>query len=348
MSIELSEQQRLFVQRQIDNFWDSLIRDELNPVQLVLRYRTPPPSIQAIVGEIERWRALWQMPVPSDNNKIDLSFAPLIKSALLARRRVVATDVDERRTKTLHPEALASLDGELAEFDDFTSQDWFQNAAPLPIPRLAEFLTLQEVERLLQIRQLRLADREFDEKFHLLQAFRLLLPDLAFYRETSGVRGNPVALAFVDIDDFKRLNTKYGHKVVDEAILPIFMRRLEAFTFARGYSYRIGGDEYGVLLGNGKGAQQAFTELLSSIAELTFTGIEERLSVSIGLCTVPADSDLSEAAIYGRANRAMRYAKDHGKSTIATYANARMREEDLLIVSQPSNQRNVSNAGVPN
>jgi diguanylate cyclase (GGDEF)-like protein len=347
MSIELSDEQRVFLLRQIDDFWVSLIRDELNPVQVVLRYRAPPPSIQAVAGEIERWRALWQVPLPSDN-KIDLSFAPLIKAALLARRRVVATDVDERRTKTLNPEALASLDGELAAFNNFSSQAWFQEAAPLPIPRMAEFLTLQEVERILQERQLRLPDREFDEKFHLLQAPRLLLPDLAFYRETSGVRGNPVALALVDIDDFKRLNTKYGHKLVDDAILPVFMRRLEAFTYARGFSYRIGGDEYGVLLGNGQGAGQTFNHLLTSIAELTFTRIEERLSVSIGLCTVPADSDLSEATIYERANRAMRYAKDSGKSTIATYATARMREEDLFTLSPPTSHRNVSNSGAQN
>jgi diguanylate cyclase (GGDEF)-like protein len=188
------------------------------------------------------------------------------------------------------------------------------------------------VERTLKSRNVHLAEREYDEKFHLLQAPRLVLPDLAYYRAASGVRGNSVALAFIDIDDFKRLNTKYGHHVIDLQVLPVFMRSLEAFAFARGFAYRMGGDEYVAILGNGQGAVQALDGLRSDVERLAFDGIPERLTISVGVCIALPSSDLSDMAIYERANSAMPFAKEHQKNSIATYVTEGLTEGDLEIV----------------
>jgi diguanylate cyclase (GGDEF)-like protein len=177
-------------------------------------------------------------------------------------------------------------------------------------------------------------EREYDEKFHLLQAPRLLIPDLAYYREASGARGNSVALAFVDIDDFKHLNTKHGHITVDQCVLPVFMRHLEAFTFARGHAYRMGGDEYAILLGNGQGAVEALAALRQSVPALTYHGVSDHLTVSIGLCSVPPTLDRSDHDVYERANRAMLYAKDQGKNCIATYCGEKLADSELTVIQQ--------------
>lgn len=338
MVIALSPQQRQFVQQQVEQFYIRLSQWEILPIRRALESFEVPRTIKAVEDAVERWRQLFTYSAEApEGQPITDSFVPLLKAALLARRRAVAADIDRRREKTQHPEAIDILNAELIPFDEIASQPWFRAATPLALPRVADFLNLEELERVLQERGLQpggaaYREREYDEKFHLLQAPRLLIPDLAYYREASGARGNSVALAFVDIDDFKHLNTKHGHIIVDQCVLPVFMRRLEAFTFARGHAYRMGGDEYAILLGNGQGAIESLDALRQSIPALTYLGISDRLTVSIGLCTVPPTLDRSDHDVYERANRAMRHAKEHGKNCLAIYSGEELVESELSVI----------------
>jgi diguanylate cyclase (GGDEF)-like protein len=198
---------------------------------------------------------------------------------------------------------------------------------------MSDYLTLEEVERHLRERNVRLSERQYDEKFHLLQAPTLLLPDIEYYRTVGAIRGNSTAVAYIDIDDFKALNTKYGHPKVDRDVLPIFMRALESFTFARGHAYRLGGDEYVLLLANGQGARAALMDLQQILRGLSYHEINESTLVSIGLCDVTPECCLSNQGIVERANRAMRHAKEHAKSGLVSYAQSSFREEDLVVVT---------------
>lgn len=57
-----------------------------------------------------------------------------------------------------------------------------------------------------------------------------------------------LGMLFFDLDNFKQINDRHGHKKGDEALV-IFARQLTSFT-RRGtdYCYRFGGDEFVVLL----------------------------------------------------------------------------------------------------
>ena len=57
--------------------------------------------------------------------------------------------------------------------------------------------------------------------------------------------GTTVALCLIDIDRFKQVNDRHGH-LAGDAILEALARAIEATTPGRGY--RLGGDEYGLLL----------------------------------------------------------------------------------------------------
>ena len=93
--------------------------------------------------------------------------------------------------------------------------------------------------------------RQFDEKFRILQALRQFYSDLDATRETHALRQiDLLAVAFVDIDDFKNYNSTHTKLVVDRLVLPQFMRLVEAHMFERGYAYRQGGDEYLLFLRN--------------------------------------------------------------------------------------------------
>ena len=90
--------------------------------------------------------------------------------------------------------------------------------------------------------------RQYDEKFHILQVPSFLLPDLGYFRARCEDRETPSAITFIDIDDFKSLNTRHHETKVDRNVLPRFMQAIEAHVFHHGYAYRQGGDEYLILV----------------------------------------------------------------------------------------------------
>jgi two-component system, cell cycle response regulator len=75
---------------------------------------------------------------------------------------------------------------------------------------------------------------------------RRLLDDLAAALERAR-QGSPCTLAFFDLDGFKRYNDSFGHGAGD-ALLARLGRALDSAVEGRGEAYRLGGDEFCVLL----------------------------------------------------------------------------------------------------
>jgi diguanylate cyclase (GGDEF)-like protein len=267
--------------------------------------------------------------------EVDDTWNPLLKRVLLAYRLEKATEVERLREKTAHLEVLDRLDETIRPLDELAARRWIREAAALPIPRLTDYLDLERVEKKVR-EQLRLARREFDEKFHILQAPSLFLPDLHYYREKCALRGAPVAVAFLDIDEFKRkFNTPHGETQVDRRVLPRFMRALEAHVAFHGQAYRQGGDEYMILLpGLSRGLAIAFLEeLRGKLGRLDYPDVPERTTVSIGLCVAEADCPLTDRELRERANRAEAFAKRSGRNCIATYRGRHLADDELYIAA---------------
>jgi len=98
----------------------------------------------------------------------------------------------------------------------------------------------------------------------------------------------PLAVAMVDIDDFKRINDTFGHDAGDAALRHVADLLSHRF---RGSDIvcRFGGEEFCVLAVNmnASAAERVFEETCRTIAE-TPVCVEDqtiRLTVSIGLCT---------------------------------------------------------------
>lgn len=84
--------------------------------------------------------------------------------------------------------------------------------------------------------------------------------------------GSVIALLFVDLDDFKRVNDTLGHELGDEMLVDV-ARRLEACLRGGEVVARLGGDE--------------FTVLLEAIPDAeTATGVAERILDALGACGV--------------------------------------------------------------
>ena len=260
-------------------------------------------------------------------------FAPLIKRIMIHQRRIVASKLEEPLSKTFHPELIGNLEKELEPVRKMMEAAWFLETTALRVPHLTEFLAIKFVEDM-HNSALTLEKREYDEKFHILQAPSLFVKDLRYYREKCELRSNGLMVAYLDIDDFKAFNTRYTETKVDRDILPRFMELMESHLYTHGQGYRYGGDEYILLLPNFSLAMGVcfIKEFQQKLRMITYRGVAEKTTVSIGALFVPSDCFLTEREVEDRANRAKNFAKKNGKNCIATFKGTYYDDSELVIV----------------
>ena len=118
--------------------------------------------------------------------------------------------------------------------------------------------------------------------------------------------GTEVALMFVDLDDFKGVNDRYGHGAGD-ALLKAVARELVGHVRASDVVGRLGGDEFGVLIWHA-GEEQALAkarELESLIARVVIIHGKARIeaAASVGMALLVADTTPED--MIGAADHAM-------------------------------------------
>lgn len=164
---------------------------------------------------------------------------------------------------------------------------------------------LDALERIIEASAPAIATREKQQKFGILDAPNLLAADLD---GTPGCMG--ACFIYLDLDNFKAINTRFTERVVDQAVLPQLHRILHGAAEFNGFAYAEGGDEFGVLLPNATEAMGvAFAHaLLEKLRKELFAVGEEhlRITASIGLASTErfARGELPE-----RANEAKARAK---------------------------------------
>ena len=286
--------------------------------------------LYAETGELLNLFQAWPV---SQLLEIPDNLVPCLKRVLIAYRRSEASRADYSKARTNNPDVIQKLEDTVAPLDGLLREPWFSAVSPVMMPRTADLLSIQDIEsRPANPRP----DREYDEKFHILQAPRLFLEDLNHYRRQCEERGTPVIAAYIDIDDFKtKFNSPYGETQVDRRVLPIFMQTLEAHVFQHGFAYRYGGDEYVIMLPNlSKHLATNFLDALRlNVSRLEYRDIREKTTVSIGFCCVDPDSPLTDRETEELANNAKNFAKDHGKNCIATYKGTSFETSELYVVS---------------
>jgi diguanylate cyclase (GGDEF)-like protein len=260
------------------------------------------------------------------------ALVPLFKAFFLRARLAKARELDQQKARSTNPLVLSALEEQLIVYDGIIREEWFQAASPEYPLSLSDVLTLERVEHLNQVAGA--VQRQYDEKFHILQAPGLFLPDLHYYRNKCAVRKIPVTIAFLDIDKFKDFNTDVGETNVDRHVLPVFMRAVEAHFYGHGYAYRYGGDEYAILMPNaGEELSLVFVGgLRDRLAELRFSGTERKLTVSVGLCVADRDCHLTDNELLQRAERAKNYAKGQGRDRVVGYAGRLFDDTELRVL----------------
>ena len=127
--------------------------------------------------------------------------------------------------------------------------------------------------------------------------------------------GQIIAVGFLDLDDFKPVNDRYGHEAGDEVLKLTATRMLECLRGDDSVA-RIGGDEFVFLLGSVRDETeciQVIERMRAAIEEpiLLNCGVTVAISASFGFSLYPHDSDNPDTLLR-YADRAMYIAKYSG------------------------------------
>ena len=129
-------------------------------------------------------------------------------------------------------------------------------------------------------------------------------------------QGKQLAVMFVDLDHFKKINDSLGHDVGDK-LLQSVAGRLKACVRRSDTISRLGGDEFVVLLSQVEHAEDAAISAQKALRALTaphtIDGKSLDVSVSIGVSTYPNDGKDAESLL-NRADNALYEAKQSGRN----------------------------------
>lgn len=137
-------------------------------------------------------------------------------------------------------------------------------------------------------------------------------------RETSFTSRHqqPVALMLLDLDHFKSINDLFGHPAGD-AVLSYFADQLRATLRRSDQAYRIGGEEFAVLLRDTDTEQALATaaRLRQALADapVELDGESRRITFSAGVAAADSSNAFATARLVERADEALYRAKRGGR-----------------------------------
>lgn len=133
-----------------------------------------------------------------------------------------------------------------------------------------------------------------------------------------------LAVVFIDLDHFKKVNDTFGHQVGDE-VLQTVAKNLKRCLRAGDTLARIGGDEFLLLATNlhdDRDAAEICRKMLAKLSTpLIFQGREVRVTVSMGIAIYP-DHGETQQTLVRYADLAMYRSKEKGRNRYHFYTHA--------------------------
>lgn len=153
--------------------------------------------------------------------------------------------------------------------------------------------------------------------------------------------GHKMALFYLDLDHFKRINDTFGHEDGDLLLIEV-ARRLTECLRQEDMVARLGGDEFAVMLDEVESPQYAYVVANKIIQALNHPvelhGKEVVPGVSIGITIAPDDSNELDVLMKS-ADLAMYQAKDKGRNSFQFYtADMNLAVEQRLTIERELRQ----------
>jgi len=157
--------------------------------------------------------------------------------------------------------------------------------------------------------------------------------------------GWPLAILFLDLDLFKRVNDSLGHDAGDR-LLRVAAERIRRAVREADMLFRMGGDEFTVLLEDVRGPEEAAAvagRVLEGIAEpLQLQHHEIAVTASIGIALYPRDDVLGERLVKS-ADTAMYRAKELGRNRYMFFAREMNERVESQIMIETALRRALKN-----
>ena len=150
---------------------------------------------------------------------------------------------------------------------------------------------------------------------------------------------HPVALVVIDLDDFKQVNDSHGHAAGDDLLAAV------ARAFLRGIrrsdrAYRIGGDEFAILMSHtdAPGAAISIQRILATALDPPLAEISARFSFTAGISGFP-DLGHDRETLCRQADAALYWGKRHGRTVVEVFDPVR---EEAALASRPVAERSAA------
>lgn len=143
------------------------------------------------------------------------------------------------------------------------------------------------------------------------------------YAEKASQNNTKIAVIFIDLDRFKRINDTLGHEVGDQ-ILKRVAKRIKSVLKEDDIAARLGGDEFVVMLTNlEKGEIEEAANGLFKTVNIPLTHDEHNLYItaSMGVCVYP-DDGISIETMLKLADIALYHAKENGRNHLEFYSDS--------------------------
>ena len=181
--------------------------------------------------------------------------------------------------------------------------------------------TRRSLQRRLHEEQARLAHRALHDQLTGLPNRALLADRLRQAAGSLDRRGTGAVLLYLDLDNFKAINDRFGHPAGDVLLVTV-AQRLQALARSGDTVARLGGDEFVVLaadLADPEAAASSLAERIHLVMREPVTVGERQLhsSVSIGIASVLPDAD--PEVCLAQADAAMYQAKRGGPARYEAY-----------------------------
>jgi diguanylate cyclase len=130
--------------------------------------------------------------------------------------------------------------------------------------------------------------------------------------------GQPVCLVLVDIDQFKQINDRHGHKAGDSALEAIGSELVRCFPRRSDVVSRLGGDEFAVIAPSTSAMDgyRLATRLLDALRELGESGQGNAVEFTVSAGLAEAQAGEEPDAWFARADRALYEAKAEGRDRV--------------------------------